>query len=119
MNSKEFINKIIDFSKEQINYYENKVVEDEQYPSLQQCHQEELKSAQEGFNHFLKIKQDLEILELIKKHLYVANGLVEMKITSEEYAIIHKVKFHNGIPIANEEAIDKINKWFWRNFNDE
>lgn len=65
------------------------------------------------------IKQDLEILELIKKHLYVASGLVEMKITSEKYAKMNKVKFHNGIPIANEEAIDKINKWFWRNFNDE
>ena len=65
------------------------------------------------------IKQDLEILELIKKHLYVANGLVEMKITSEEYEKMHKVKFHNGIPIANQEAIDKINKWFWRDFNDE
>ena len=63
MDSKEFLNKIIVFSKEQINYYENKIAEDEKYPSLQQCHQEELKSAQEGLNHFLKIKQDLDRLE--------------------------------------------------------
>ena len=67
MNSKEFVNKLIVFSKEQINYYENKVVEDEKYPSLQQCHKEELKSTQEGLNHFLKIKQDIDRLEQLEK----------------------------------------------------
>ena len=60
------------------------------------------------------VYKDLEILEILKEHLYVASGLVELKITSQEYANIHRVKYHNGIPIVNQEAINKINKWFYR-----
>lgn len=114
-----------------MNSNERKETSKEVFKRIEQCCESAcLGLGQSPYNRFLQsitpcrkdleiIKQDLEILELIKKHLYVANGLVEMKITSEEYAKMHKVKFHNGIPIANEEAIDKINKWFWRNFNDE
>lgn len=60
------------------------------------------------------IKQDLEILKILKEHLYVCSGLVELKITNQEYATMHKVKYHNGIPIVNQLAIDKINEWFYR-----
>lgn len=79
MNSKEvieFITKLIDFTKEQINYFENKIIEDEQYPTLQQCHKEELIAAQEGFTHLYQIKQEIERLEKYKKAIKVLNGFV-------------------------------------------
>lgn len=57
--------------------------------------------------------EDLEILEILRKHLYVAPELVELKMTGQEYANIHKVKYHNGIPIVVDlETFNKINKWF-------
>ena len=97
MNSKEFLNKIIVFSKEQINYYENKIAEDEKYPSLQQCHKEELISTQEGLNHFLKIKQDLDRLEQLEKDSQVLmNQLFKLsaKLTKYKKALnILKEKF--------------------------
>lgn len=106
-------------SKEIIDRYIGALEDDLQHYTMVDKDNVKAKLIEFELQEYKHIKQDLEVLELIKKHLYVASGLVELKITSEEYAKIHKVKFHNGIPIANEEAIDKINKWFWRNFNDE
>lgn len=59
------------------------------------------------------IARDLEILEILRKHLYVAPELVELKMTGQEYANIHNVKYHNGIPIVvDAETFININKWF-------
>ena len=68
---------------------------------------------EEEIQNLYQIKNDLEILEELKKHLYVASGLVELKITSQEYANIHNVKTHNGIPIVNQQLIDEIYKWYY------
>lgn len=103
MNSKEFLNKLIVFSKEQINYYENKVVEDEKYPSLQQCHQEELISTQEGLNHFLKIKQDLERLEKLE----IANKNNEGLVRENVDLINRNLKLQDEL----KKCQDTIKKW--------
>ena len=59
------------------------------------------------------IQEDLEILDILRQHLYVAPELVELKMTGKEYANIYKVKYHNGIPIVvDRKTFDKINKWF-------
>lgn len=60
------------------------------------------------------IYKDLEILDILRQHLYVASELVELKMTGKEYANIHNVKYHNGIPIvADLNTFNKINKWFY------
>lgn len=87
-------------SKEIIDRYIGALEDDLQHYTMVDKDKVKAKFIEFELKEYKQIKQDLEILELIKKHLYVARGLVEMKITSEE-------------------AIDKINKWFWRNFNDE
>lgn len=118
MNSKEFVNKLIVFSKEQINYYENKIVEDEKYPSLQQCHQEELKSAQEGFNHFLKIKQDLDRLEQLekenqelKKELKRCQDTIKKWTDNHSKLIIENGKMKKALGILKEKVYLKVKKY--------
>lgn len=83
MNSKEaleFITKLIDYAKEQINYYENKIVEDEQYPSLQQCHKEELIASQEGLAHLYQIEQDLDQLEKYKSAIKILKDKLNLNV---------------------------------------
>ena len=99
MNSKEFVNKLIVFSKEQINYYENKIAEDEKYPSLQQCHQEELISTQEGLNHFLKIKQDLDRLEQLEKERQEVETWLSSKETNTFDEIATMIKKANDYDV--------------------
>ena len=85
----EFITKLIDFTKEQINYFKNKIVEDEQYPTLQQCHKEELIAAQEGLARLHQIKKDLEVLEWLKKSIISKKRIQSLRETANPiYEII-------------------------------
>lgn len=73
----------------------------------------EINSLEEAYDLFVKIEKDLEILDILRRHLYVAPELVELKMTNQEYANIHHVKYHNVIPIvADRETFNKINDWF-------
>ena len=115
MNKKEWIEKSIKNYQEIIIDFEKMLLDDEN--SFDEETKEEVKSKIQEYKMIIKtlqeLKDDLNILETLKNHLYVASGLVELKITSQEYANIHKVKYHNGIPIINQQAIAQINKWYY------
>lgn len=115
MNKKEWIEKSIKNYQEVIIDFEKMLLDDEN--SFDEETKEEVKLKIQEYKMIIKtlqeLKDDLNILETLKNHLYVASGLVELKITSQEYANIHKVKYYNGIPIVNQQAINQINKWYY------
>lgn len=59
-----------------------------------------------------KIEKDLEILEWLIANMHVAAGLLELRLTPPNNPIFEMkgLKYHNGIPIKNEDFNKYINR---------
>lgn len=59
-----------------------------------------------------KIEKDLEILEWLIANMHVAAGLLELRLTPPNNPTFEMkgLKYHNGIPIKNEDFNKYINR---------
>ena len=59
-----------------------------------------------------KIEEDLEVLEWLIANMHVANGLLELRLTPPNNPTFEMkgLKYHNGIPIKNEDFNRYINR---------
>ena len=59
-----------------------------------------------------KIEKDLEVLEWLIANMHVAAGLLELRLTPPNNPTFEMkgLKYHNGIPIKNEDFNKYINR---------
>ncbi len=58
------------------------------------------------------IKLKAELFDELLPHLYITWGCVELRIWGRELRGIHpEIKYHNGLPIENDELIEKLNRF--------
>ena len=116
MNSLEFINKDLqDFEKALENYKKRKTINNEEVD------EEYIKQMTKEIENYKQIKQDLEVLEIIKEMIFERVGYYKIKRNSPKYRTITiRDKDDRFIKIElSEEQLLKLKQWLEVNENED